>query len=180
MTPELSVPLRGRCEHDPRTTETVSHVRRTSFPTHLPRHVLSCENEAFVRDFPPNLCDIHCFVTSIALWQPLPCDIHCFVTSIALWHTLLCDIHCFVTSIALWHPLLHDSHCTSIAIRNTEVRPSNVLWQLQLHYVRLHYTNYTSLHYTTLHSLHFTTLHSITLHHNYNYNYNDSYNYNYN
>jgi hypothetical protein len=33
----------------------------------------------------------------------LLCDIHCFMTSIALWHPLLCDIHCSMTAIA--HPL---------------------------------------------------------------------------
>jgi len=89
--------------------------------------------------------DIHCswhslLLTFIALdthcsWHSLPttstardihcsCDIQCSCDIHFSW-----DIHCPCGIHCPGHPLLCDIHCTSIAIRNTEVRLSNFLWQ---------------------------------------------------
>ena len=47
--PELAVPLRGRSDHDPLPKRACSApVRRTSFPTHHPRHGFSCKIHDFV------------------------------------------------------------------------------------------------------------------------------------
>ena len=49
MKPELAVPMRGRCEHDPSIAGTVSHPSGgQASQTHLPRHVLSCKTQHFV------------------------------------------------------------------------------------------------------------------------------------
>ena len=49
IKPELSVPLRGRSEHDPTLQKKCSAtVRRTSFRIHLPGNVLPCKTQHFV------------------------------------------------------------------------------------------------------------------------------------
>ena len=135
VTPELAVE-RGRFENDPTTlwTNVISRchasaisqkriscetsfklqqlkMRKRSFPSRRPfnSNSWSCENEAFVRDFPQTL-QVWDVTTKLFPLTSLSSDIP------LLWHPFS------VTSLG------YDMHCISIAIRNTEVRLSNFLW----------------------------------------------------
>ena len=85
--------------------------RKNGFPSRRPfnSNSWSCENEAFVRDFPQTL-QVWDVTTKLFPLTSLSSDIP------LLWHPFS------VTSLG------YDMHCTSIAIRNTEVRLSNFLW----------------------------------------------------
>ena len=153
MTPELSVPLRGRSDHDPRTTETVSHPSAGQASPHIFRdtfcpakHSISCilSKTHFVRDFPQKVkvedvktklsCESSLKKWKLKTWKQsfhvktkLSCEtsLQIFVTSIALWQPLLGDIHYFVTSVALWQPLLCDIHCLILPSKGESWRCEN-------------------------------------------------------